>query len=286
MIDLDITTLIEAWKTGGLLIALALVLIGAGLGCSESPFLQRVGGFLFPAAFSTAVFWWTESIALAIFTFVLWLVIPVVQAFIFIRQMRVPKNRHLESIPTAGFEFADLHELSYIWQKHGFEIVDDCELVPSSPRQVYRFLLSPDSRRLVVLGWVQQGSYLVTYSTLSSWAENGQHWMVSNCPLPYGLKPLPQMRVWHCPLAEDPKEIIELFDEFLELNEVASRSMPELQIPETAIKTWNDWIHLQTEYNLREGWLKTVGKEKLEIAYSLRGILGAFKQVFVQLIKT
>jgi len=195
----------------------------------------------------------------------------------------VMRYRTLESLMTYRSEFEMLRDTASAWEQLGFENIEDCELKPSDPRQVFRFLISKDRRYFVVIGWIGQDNWSFIYSAISSWAEDGIHWMTWNYPLPYGLKMMPQVRLWRCSAADSPELLLQQHMEFLRLNQITIKAHPDLAEAETARKTWLAWFERQMDYNLQQGWLR-FAKETGLVRYSWRGTWGAMGQVLRTLL--
>lgn len=273
------------WTSGGAIFSLALFLFAAGLAQSGSTWARRLSVVAFAAAMGVGVAWFADRAWLGVIAGVAWLAFPLIQITRGLMKVRVTRNRQLAPTLTYTPEFAELRDRSKEWEEQGFEIIEDCELHPGEPRQVFRFLAAPDRKHLVTLGWISQEPWILTYSSVSSWAEDGRHWMTWNYPLPYGLKTAPGVNLWRCLSAATAEALFGAHLEFLRLNAIAPVSKPHLAEPEGVSDTWLAFIHSQLEHNLSVGWLHTVDGGK-RVAYSLRGLLGAFSQFFKTLLET
>ncbi|MBX7157251.1 MAG: hypothetical protein K1X66_02525 [Verrucomicrobiae bacterium] len=270
----------EMWPKWGYLLALALLLVSAGFSQLTWRGGRRVSFFLFPIALGVGLAWWAKIWVAGLIFALTWMIFPFVQMLILTRRHRVKRHRTLESLMTVRSEFEAFRETAYAWEQLGFENIEDCELKPSDPRQVFRFLVSKDRRFFVVVGLIGQEQWSFIYSAISCWSkDNEMHWMTWNYPLPYGLQLSPELRLWRCTTARTPELLLEQHLEFLRLNQVEARVRPELENAEEARRVWSSWFERQMDYNLRHGWLRLT-KEKGLVRYSWRGTLGALGQIF------
>lgn len=275
----EIGHLREAWESHGFLVALAFALISVALSQSHWRRGRRLVYFFFPISLALGFAWWTNWWEISIAIGLGWMIFPVIQMVVLTRKHRVMRYRTLEHLLTYRREFEVLREMSAEWEQLGFEEIENYELKPSDPRQVFRFLISKDKRYFVVVGWTGQGDWAFIYSAVSSWSVEGLHWMTWNYPLPYGLKVTPEVRLWRCSTAESPDLLLQQHMEFLRLNQVEAKARPDLAETDAACKTWLGWFEQQLDYNLKQGWLRFT-KETGLIRYSWRGTWGAMGQVF------
>ncbi|MCC6356528.1 MAG: hypothetical protein IT577_21790 [Verrucomicrobiae bacterium] len=275
----------DLWTSGGAIFAIAMFLFAAGLSQASSTLARRASVPAFALAMGIGVAWFSASPWFGAIAAVAWLAFPLVQMTHGLLKVRVARHRELSPTLTYAAEFAELRDRSKEWEEQGFEIIDDCELHPGEPSQVFRFLIAPDHRHLVTLGWISQGPWILTYSAVSSWGQDGRHWMTWNYPLPYGLKTAPDVCLWRCLSADASDALLGAHLELLRLNDVAPMARPDLSEPEGARAAWLAFIHRQLEHNLNVGWLHTVDGGR-QVAYSFRGLLGAFSQFFVTLLET
>lgn len=273
------------WASGGAVFSLALFLFAAGLARSGYAFARRLSVVAFASAMGLGVAWVTDRPWIGFAAGIAWLAFPLIQITRGLMRVRVTRDRRLTPTLTFAPEFAELRDRSREWEEQGFEIIDDCELHPGEPRQVFRFLTSPDRRHMVTLGWISQEPWILTYSAVSSWAVDGRHWMTWNYPLPYGLVTAPGVSLWRCLTADTAESLFGAHLEFLRLNDVETVERQAFSEPEGVRDAWLGFIHGQLEHNLSVGWLHTVDGGK-RVAYSLRGLLGAFSQFFKTLLES
>ncbi len=275
----------DVWASGGAIFSIAMFLFAAGLGQASSAWARRLSAPAFALAMGLAAAWFSGHPWVGVIAAVAWLAFPLLQMAHGLLKVRVARRRELSPTLTYAAEFAELRDRSREWEELRFGIIDDCELRPGEPSQVFRFLLSPDEGHLVTLGWISQGPWVLTYSAVSSWDGNGRHWMTWNYPLPYGLKTAPDVCLWRCMTADTAEALLGAHLEYLRINDVAAVPRPHLADSDGARATWLAFIHRQLEHNLSVGWLHTVDGGK-RVAYSLRGLLGAFSQFFKTLLET
>ncbi|HPA19200.1 MAG TPA: hypothetical protein PLU30_15745 [Verrucomicrobiae bacterium] len=273
------------WASGGAIFSIALFLFASGLAHSASALARHLSVPAFAIAMGLGVSWFSGRPWLGGIAAMAWIAFPLAQMARGLLKVRVARYRQLTPTLTYAPEFAELRDRSKEWEDQGFEIIDDCELHPGEPRQVFRFLAAPDQRHLVTLGWISQDPWILTYSALSSWAADGRHWMTWNYPLPYGLKTSPDVCLWRCRNADTAEALLGAHLEFLRINDVSAAARPEIAEPDGARDTWLAFMHRQLEHNLSVGWLHPVDDGK-RLAYSLRGLLGAFSQFFRTLLET
>ena len=231
-----------AWESHGFLLALALIVLAWALLQSSSRRAKRLVYFLFPLSLVLGLGWFTKWWELSIALGLGWMLFPIAQMIVLTRKHRVMRYRTLESLITYRREFEILRDTASAWEQLGFEEIEDCELKPSDPRQVFRFLISKDRRYFVVIGWTGQGDWAFIYSAISSWTAAGVHWMTWNYPLPYGLKVAPELRLWRCSFADSPDLLLQQHIEFLRLNQIEAQPKPELIEADLARKTWLAWF--------------------------------------------
>ncbi len=272
------------WASNGLFLVLALVALAGGLLHMGTGRARVAALAVFASAMAVGVGRWTGSGPLAVCAGAVWLLFPGVHVVVAMRRMRAPKDRRLERVSAAHPRFAPLVAAGREWEKLGFEDVEDAELKPSEPKQVFRFLVSGDRRFLAAVGWVQQGPWTVVYSAVSSWDGAGVHWMTWNYPLPYGLEAAPEMRWWRCPEAGSAEALLRQHIEFLRLNRSEAVPQSRLEGPERVLELWTGWMARQVQHNLARGWLRLAGSGA-EVAYSWRGVFGAGRQIVAALFR-
>jgi hypothetical protein len=278
-------TSLDLWHSGGAIFAVATLLLAGGLRYSGSVLARRVSVPLMALAVGLGAAWFAERWWIGLCAGMVWLAMPLVQMIHALLKVRVARRRELRPALTYAPEFAALRDISREFEALDFRIVEDCELKPGDPRQVFRFLVSPDARHLVALGWVSQGPWVLTYSAISSWEAGGHHWLTWNYPLPYGLKTSPDVSLWRCTTADTAEALLGAHLEFLRLNEIPPAERQDLGESDTARDVWLNFIQHQLEYNLREGWLHVVDDGR-HVAYSLRGLVGACRQLFRLLLES
>ena len=274
----EMWNLSQAWESHGFLLALALALLCLALMQSGWYRGRRLIYFLFPLSLSLGLAWWTKWWEVSIGLALAWMVFPVAQIVILTRKHRVMRYRTLESLMTCRREFEVLRDKAAAWEQLGFEEIENCELKPSDPRQVFRFLISKDQRYFAVVGWIGESDWAFVYSAISSWSEENGHWMTWNYPLPYGLKVTPEVNLWRCSTADSPELLLQQHMEFLKLNQITAKARPDLAETETARKMWLAWFERQMDYNLQQGWLR-FAKDTGLVRYSWRGTWGAMGQM-------
>jgi len=265
--------------TGGWIPCMALLLGCLAISYSRWRYGRHAATFIFPAAVAALLWWMTGRIGLGLAAAFLWFLIPFARFWFSLSRLRVPRKRALHDLVASGREFDPLHDEARGWEALGFEPLEDREVDPPEPRQVFRFMRSADHRFFVAVCWISEGPFTIVYSAISSWDDEGTRWMSWNYPFPYGLRPPPEVRLWKCPTAFAPATLFSQHEEFLALNEAEALPKPDLSAAGAFAGGWLGWMQRQMDYNLEIGWLRPADDEG-RVSYSVRGILGASTQLF------
>ncbi len=267
----------------GLILAVAISVGSVGLLHSPSKIARLVSLFLLPLGIGWGVAWATRSWSAGVVAGLGWFLFPMVRFWMGIRELRVQTRKEACGLVASSGEFEALHEVAADWEEIGFEPVGDCEIYPSEHRQVFRLMRSQDDRHLVSIGWMHDGPMTLVHSAMSSWDAQGVHWMTWNYPLPYGLLPAPETRLWRCPSAETPVDLMQQHAEFLTINGSSPVAHQELSNADAAMARWLGWVQRQFDYNLETGWLRRLDGQG-SAAYSWKGLFGASGQLLKAIV--
>jgi hypothetical protein len=214
---------------------------------------------------------------------VLWILLPLVPALVSLRRARVDSTRALQPAWRAVAQPPDAGLLATEWARMGYEDAGTFDLIPSEPRQSFRFLVPPDGRELVTVAWAMDRGAAFVFCAVCSWDTAGVQWMTWNYPLPYGVRFVPDLRLQRCADAVDPEVLLAQHREFLELNGVTVRPYPDLARNGGAAVVWEHWLQRQLAHNVAVGWLRPVN-DGPQVGYSWRGTLGAAWQLALALL--
>ncbi|MEM9398717.1 MAG: hypothetical protein AAF984_00770 [Verrucomicrobiota bacterium] len=271
----------ESWMIETGLLA-GLFLLAYSLFQFSSSLSKKLASWLVLGTIGTALYFWTDSLVLALAAVSMWFVFPICQVFIMSRKLRYSSKRSLKQGALNVEEFPEVHELSSHLRKVGFLTEGDHWLKPSPHEQGFRLLRHREKPVFATVALTLQGNIGLVYTIFGSQARDGSVWITWNYPLAYGLEMPPHFKVFRCLETSSSDELYERHEAFLKLNDV-DVAPNDLQ-PENGQTFFEEFFRTMMSHNLSIGLLKSNGQAQEDVHYSWRGTLFIMWQVFREMV--
>ncbi len=268
-----------------ILICLAMVLVGFGLFQRPSVSARKIGVLCFWCATGLGVYFLSGEIWLGVAALLAWILLPVSEIVMMLRQLRMPKDRCFRDATPPLEEFPGLRALTQEFEALGFQRADDCDLTPALHEQYYRLFLHPEKQSFGAIGFVSQGGVGFHFTAFFSEEKSGRLWVTWDYPLTYGLKMPPDIALHRVFDSDTVQEVWEEHQAFLEINERKPEELLPAESPRGIRDLMARSLSRQVEYNLSVGILLPEAPATEGLRYSWRGVWYVTRQVVQDLVR-
>jgi hypothetical protein len=198
----------------------------------------------------------------------------------------VPRHRELADARAPRDEFEELGEVSQELVDAGFELLDECKLIPAEHEQYYRIFVRPDGKTQATVGYIAQGPIGFHFVAFTSNGKDDRRWVTWDYPLTYGLIMPPNTAVFRALHCQNIAELYQAHLDFLEANDVPLDDLAALEKTKDAVRArLEETLNQQVEYNISRGYLSPAkGPDEENFCYSWRGTLYVAGQVLRDLL--
>jgi hypothetical protein len=247
------------------------------------PVMFRLGTFGLVVTSFLAGWLLGGSVSLGIVFASTWFLMPWVEILTSVRKMRLPLKRSLEKCPPPPHSrFPGFEELSDEMESAGFEYVEDVDWKHDGARHFYRLFHNSKKRTTGAICLVEQDQYSFFYSTFSSRAIDGRHFLTWNYPFSQTMHFLPGTQLNRVENDFDIEELEASHQTFLSTLELQVDDFAELPSESLREQTERD-LHELLEHNIARGILTRDGAEMTR--YSVRGMFFLWTQFLREFVR-